>query len=81
MSSAGPPAVSVLVALAILAPGWATDYRFETLRAQGSARNWASVLANWEHRCAKDPGGTIRVGARDLPPNSTEPIACSRILT
>jgi len=70
------PAVALVL---VLSAGWVTDYRFATPRSLGPARTWTAVVADWEHQCAKNPEGSIRMGAWDLPPKVTESIPCSRI--
>lgn len=67
----------VLALVAVLSAGWATDFRFMTTRAQ--AATWAASLARWEHSCAKDPAGTVRVKQWDLPGKGSELIPCARI--
>jgi hypothetical protein len=73
------PVVPVLVLLAVLSAGWATDYRFGTPRELGPARSWSTVLSGWEQHCAGKLAGSVRVAAWDVPPHATESIPCARI--
>ncbi|MBO0776634.1 MAG: hypothetical protein J2P34_09980, partial [Actinobacteria bacterium] len=64
----------VLALVAVLSAGWATDFRFDTVRAQ--APPWAPRLASWRHQCAADPAGAVRVKAFG---GQTTAIPCARI--
>jgi hypothetical protein len=72
-------AAPALALLLVLSAGWVMDYRFNTPRSLGSARPWATVLAQWEHECAANPAGRFQVTTWDLPKRVKESIPCSRI--
>jgi hypothetical protein len=56
-------AVTVLVA--VLAAGWATDFRYPVRRYAGPASNWAVTADKWLHYCKHTPAGTITVTFTD----------------
>jgi len=73
------PVLAVLALVVVLAAGWVTDYRFITPRAGGSGRTYEAVLQSWVNACAKNPTGSLQMGAWDLPYKATESVPCSRI--
>jgi hypothetical protein len=61
-----PKAVAAVVALvAVLAAGWATDFRYPVRRDSGPGSNWVLKAGKWLSHCQRDPGGTITVGFTD----------------
>jgi hypothetical protein len=56
-------AVAVLVA--VLAAGWATDFRYPVRRLSGHATNWVLTADAWLRYCQHRPTGTITVTFRD----------------
>jgi len=56
-------AVAVLVA--VLAAGWATDFRYPVRRLRGPATNWVLTADAWLRYCQDRPAGTITVTFRD----------------
>ena len=52
-------AVAVLVA--VLAAGWATDFRYPVRHFSGPAPAWAHTADQWLRRCRHHPAGTITV--------------------
>jgi hypothetical protein len=61
-----PKAVAAVVALvAVLAAGWATDFRYPVRRDSGPGSNWALKADKWLQRCQRDPAGTITVSFTD----------------
>jgi hypothetical protein len=61
-----PRAVAaVTVLIAILAVGWATDFRYPVRRLAGPATAWAPTADAWLRYCQHRPAGTITVHFRD----------------
>jgi hypothetical protein len=57
-----PRAVAAVVALvAVLAVGWATDFRYPVRRLAGPASAWATTADVWLRHCQHHPAGTITV--------------------
>ena len=57
-----PKAIVAVVALvAVLAAGWATDFRYPVRRFAGSSSNWVLKSDKWLHHCRRNPAGTITV--------------------
>jgi hypothetical protein len=55
-----PRAVAAVAALvAVLAVGWATDFRYPVHHLAGSGSAWAWKADKWLHRCQRDPAGTV----------------------
>jgi hypothetical protein len=61
-----PKAIVAVVALvAVLAAGWATDFRYPVRRYAGPGTNWELKAGKWLHRCQRDPAATITVSFTD----------------
>jgi hypothetical protein len=61
-----PKAVTAVVVLvAVLAAGWATDFRYPVRRLAGSATHWELTADKWLRYCQHNPDGTITVTFRD----------------
>jgi hypothetical protein len=61
-----PRAIAAVVALAaVLAAGWATDFRYPVRRLSGRATDWAATADKWLGYCQHRPAGTITVTFRD----------------
>ena len=57
-----PRAVIAVAALvAVLAAGWATDFRYPVRRLAGPASAWATTADRWLRHCELRPAGTITV--------------------
>jgi hypothetical protein len=57
-----PKAIAAVAALvAVLAAGWATDFRYPVRRFAGPASNWEHTSGNWLRYCEHKPAGTITV--------------------
>ncbi len=56
-------AVAVLVA--VLAAGWAADFRYPVRRFAGRASSWEHVSGRWLRHCRDHPDGTLTVRFRD----------------
>ena len=56
-------AVAVLVA--VLAAGWATDFRYPVRRLSGAPTDWVLTADKWLRHCQDHPAGTITVTFRD----------------
>ena len=57
-----PRAVAAVAALiAVLAVGWATDFRYPVRHFDGHASDWALTARNWLRHCQNRPAGTITV--------------------
>jgi hypothetical protein len=57
-----PRAVAAVAALiAVLAAGWATDFRYPVRHFDGRASAWAPTAGAWLRYCHHRPGGTITV--------------------
>ncbi len=63
---APPRAVAaVAVLVAVLAAGWATDFRYPVRRYAGPASAWEDTADRWLHYCKHTPAGTITVRFTD----------------
>ena len=61
-----PRAVAAVAVLAaVLAAGWATDFRYPVRRLSGPATAWQTTADAWLHHCQRRPGGTITVTFHD----------------
>jgi hypothetical protein len=61
-----PKAVAaVAVLVAVLAAGWATDFRYPVRRLAGPASAWEHTADAWLRHCRHHPTGTITVSFRD----------------
>ena len=61
-----PRAVAAVAALiAILATGWATDFRYPVRRFSGPASAWEHTADAWLRQCQHSPAGTITVTFRN----------------
>jgi hypothetical protein len=61
-----PRAVAAVVALvAVLAAGWATDFRYPVRRFSGPASAWTHTTDAWLRQCRHSPTGTITVTFRN----------------
>jgi hypothetical protein len=61
-----PWAVTAVVALvAVLAAGWATDFRYPVRRLAGPASAWKTTANAWLRHCQREPAGTITVTFHD----------------
>lgn len=57
-----PKAVAAIVALvAVLAAGWATDFRYPVRHFSGHASAWSHTADTWLRHCRHHPAGTITV--------------------
>jgi hypothetical protein len=57
-----PRAVAAIVALvAVLAVGWATDFRYPVRHFSGPASAWSHTADRWLRHCRHEPAGTITV--------------------
>jgi len=57
-----PRAVAAVAALiAVLAAGWATDFRYPVRRLSGRGSAWELTAGKWLRRCQHSPAGTITV--------------------
>jgi len=57
-----PKAIAAVAAVvALLAAGWATDFRYPVRRFAGSASNWEHISATWLRYCQQEPTATITV--------------------
>ncbi len=77
-----PRAIAAVAALiAVLAAGWATDFRYPVRRFAGPASAWEHTASAWLRHCRHTPAGTITVTFRDW--WGTAPLAttfsCSRL--
>jgi hypothetical protein len=53
--------VAVTVLVAVLAVGWATDFRYPVRRLSGSGSEWSLTADQWLSYCQRKPAGTITV--------------------
>jgi len=53
--------VAVAVLVAVLAAGWATDFRYPVRRLSGPASAWTHTADRWLRHCEHRPAGTITV--------------------
>jgi hypothetical protein len=61
-----PRAVAgVAVLIAVLAAGWATDFRYPVRRLSGPPTAWEHTADAWLRHCQHTPAGTIKVTFRD----------------
>ena len=61
-----PKAIVAVVALvAVLAAGWATDFRYPVRRFAGPGSNWVLKSDKWLHQCRRNPAGTITITFRN----------------
>jgi hypothetical protein len=61
-----PKAIVAVVALvAVLAVGWATDFRYPVRRLAGPASAWKTTANAWIRHCERKPAGTITVVFHD----------------
>jgi hypothetical protein len=61
-----PRAIAAVAALvAVLAAGWATDFRYPVRRFAGPASAWEHTSSEWLRQCQHSPAGTITVTFRD----------------
>ena len=61
-----PKAIAAVAALiAVLAAGWATDFRYPVRRFAGPASAWEHTADAWLRTCQHAPAGTITVTFRD----------------
>jgi hypothetical protein len=61
-----PRAVAAVAALiAVLAVGWATDFRYPVRHFAGPASDWRLTADRWVHQCQHRPAGTITVTFTD----------------
>ena len=57
-----PKAIVAVVALvAVLAAGWATDFRYPVRRFAGRSSDWVLKSDKWLHHCQHNPAGTITI--------------------
>jgi hypothetical protein len=57
-----PRAIAAVVALvAVLAAGWATDFRYPVRHFSGPASSWSHTADRWLRYCRRSPAGTITV--------------------
>jgi hypothetical protein len=57
--------VAVAALVAVLAVGWATDFRYPVRRLSGPHAVWEHTASAWLRRCQHSPTGTITVTFRD----------------
>jgi hypothetical protein len=55
----------VVALVAVLAAGWATDFRYPVRRYAGRASAWEYTADKWRHYCRHRPAGTITVTFHD----------------
>ena len=61
-----PKAIAAIAALiAVLAFGWATDFRYPVRHYSGVASDWPVTADKWLRHCQRNPGGTITVTFRN----------------
>jgi hypothetical protein len=53
--------VAVTVLVAVLAVGWATDFRYPVRRLAGPGSEWSLTANQWLSYCQRKPAGTITV--------------------
>jgi hypothetical protein len=71
-----PAAVVAVAALvAVLAAGWATDFRYPVRRLTGYASNWSLTADAWLRHCQRAPAGTITVTFPDWWATHAPPLA------
>jgi len=78
-----PRAVAAVAALvAVLAVGWATDFRYPVRRLTGPRPAWAHTVDPWLRHCQHRPTGTITVTFRNWwgePPRLAVTFNCSSL--
>ena len=57
--------VAVAALVAVLAAGWATDFRYPVRRLSGPHAAWEHTASAWLRHCLRRPAGTITVTFRD----------------
>jgi len=57
--------VAVAALVAVLAAGWATDFRYPVRRYAGPASAWVHTADRWLRYCGHEPSGTITVHFTD----------------
>ena len=57
--------VVVAVLIAVLAAGWATDFRYPVRHFAGPASDWKVTADKWVRHCRRRPAGTITVTFTD----------------
>ena len=61
-----PKAIAAVAALvAVLAAGWATDFRYPVRRLSGPGSAWELTADKWLRHCQRTPAGTITVTFHD----------------
>jgi hypothetical protein len=61
-----PKAIAAVVALvAVLAAGWATDFRYPVRRFSGPGSAWEHTASAWLRQCQHNPTGTVTVHFRN----------------
>jgi len=53
--------VAVAALVAVLAAGWATDFRYPVRRFAGPGSAWEHKAGHWLHHCQQNPAGTITI--------------------
>ena len=79
-----PKAIAAVAALvAVLAAGWATDFRYPVRRFAGPASNWEHTADKWLRYCQHKPAGTITVTFPDWwgkkPAHLATTVSCSSL--
>ena len=57
--------VAVAALVAVLAAGWATDFRYPVRRLSGPHATWEHTASAWLRHCLRSPAGTITVTFHD----------------
>jgi len=57
--------IAVAALIAVLAVGWATDFRYPVRRLSGRAAVWEHTANAWLRECRRKPAGTITVTFHD----------------
>jgi hypothetical protein len=55
------PALAVTALLAVLATGWAVDFRYQGIRAKSYSARWSVWVDNFRRQCRDSPSGEIRM--------------------
>jgi hypothetical protein len=74
--------VAVAVLIAVLAAGWATDFRYPVRRLSGPGSAWELTADAWLRHCRHQPAGTITVPFRNwwgTPRLLTTTFSCSSL--
>jgi hypothetical protein len=78
-----PKAIAAVAALvAVLAVGWATDFRYPVHRYAGPHSAWSYTVRPWLRHCQHQPAGTITVTFRNWwgnPPRLAVTFPCSNL--